>query len=254
MCTEMETNMGTLKNIDISQYNNIQPLSERVYVAIKSAILSGELSPGEQLLEVSVGKHFGVSRTPVRNALLRLEDEVFIEAIPRKGLVVRNIRAIDGYYIYDLAIALETRSTFLAANNRNKMQLDKIKHYCEKIEAIDVSENMHIADIEYRKLNLEFHVAIAEASDNHYLINSIKDVREKLLMFNTLQYNLDTESQFIRELTDNLVSHRNIYNAIVLQDGELASMLMEKHLSYSQKNFNQITNDYTNAQPSELET
>lgn len=225
--------MSNLNRVDLTTFQSAGPISERVYETVKAAILCGQLQIGEILTEVSVAEHFRVSRTPVRDALRKLEEDGFLETIPRKGLRVRDIRVQGGNEIYDVAIALESRAAALAARNRSQEQLDELHRIQEQMTAPE------IALYERSKLHHAYHVLIAQSSGNRYLCDLIRAVREKLLMLDTYQssvneyYRHSAEKDYVSAL-----SHTRILDAIEAQDGEVAELLMRRHLALAQQAFN----------------
>ena len=106
-----------------------QPLRDMVFDVLMNAIMQGQLSPGERLLEVQLADEMGVSRTPVREAIRRLELEGFVVMIPRKGAYVAGLSVDDVESVYEIRTALETLAVRLAAQRmeaEDYRQLDEL--------------------------------------------------------------------------------------------------------------------------------
>ena len=95
---------------------NYKPLGEVVFDHLREAILSGELKPGERLMEITLAEQLGVSRTPVREAIRKLQKEKFVEMVPRKGAYVANLTAKDIIDVLEIRIILEGFASELAAD------------------------------------------------------------------------------------------------------------------------------------------
>src|SRR5579859_2289210 len=90
------------------EHANVSNAADSVYTTLRAAIVAGRLDPGDSLIEWHVARQFGTSRTPVREALLRLEAEGLAFRVPRRGLVVRQISEHEIFEVYAVRISLET--------------------------------------------------------------------------------------------------------------------------------------------------
>src|SRR5690606_13091999 len=138
---------------------------DAIYDQLKSAILASELAPGQQLVETALATTYGVSRTPIRQALTRLEQDGLV-ARTHKGLVVRERSPDEILDIYDVRIGLEANAAATAALRRTRMDLVALQRFEDRMEAMDGSDSEAIAEV-----NRQFHRAIWEASHSEPLID-----------------------------------------------------------------------------------
>ena len=104
----------TIGGLDL---NSVKPIREIVYDHLRTAILRGVIKSGERIVEKEYAGRFGISRTPVREALRKLETEGFVQYVPRKGVVVKTFGSADIIEIYNIRIALETMAIVSAVEN-----------------------------------------------------------------------------------------------------------------------------------------
>ena len=133
--------------------------------------MNGTLLPGTQLKEVQLANRFGVSRTPVRDALSRLEDLGLAERVNR-GLEVRGLDPEQVIQVYDMRILLEVEASGQAAQNRNLNDILTLEALLERERSLEKP-----TDAELIQTNLEFHRAVWKASQNPVLI----DLLERLM-------------------------------------------------------------------------
>lgn len=220
--------MPILDELNLTPWEHIRPASEKVYQALKNNILSGAIPSGTYLTEVSVSTAFHLSRTPVREALRRLENEKLIQNMPRKGLLVQNIRKTDAIALYDLAMLLESYAAELAASNITTQQLELLQILANQ-EQIPQSGSEENVEEQRLKENYDFHTLIAYASGNSYLVEYILQIRDRMKLLHTA----DTSSS----APQNAPSHIRIYRAIQEGNGEIASILMKQHIHKAKEKF-----------------
>lgn len=196
--------------------NEYLPLRDVVFNTLRQAIITGEFAPGERLMEIALANRLGVSRTPVREAIRKLELEGLVVMIPRKGAEVAKITE------KDLRDVLEVRSSLeeLAAERMN----DEVKEKLEKAlkefeEAIESDDNAAIADSD-----VDFHDVIFEATGNARLIQIINNLREQMYRYR-LEYVKDTEYHTVL-----LNEHRELAKAMVEGRKEDARKIMKRHI------------------------
>lgn len=159
--------------------DNYLPLRELVFNTIKSAILSGKLSPGERLLENHIAETLGVSRTPVREALRMLKTENLVELIPRKGAQVLEMSKKDIKNVLEVRSALEALAVSLACVRMTNEEIERLKEQQKKfILACQTS------DYENMSLNDElFHDIIFAATQNDKLTQMFSNLRMQLYRY-----------------------------------------------------------------------
>ncbi|UTR10255.1 GntR family transcriptional regulator [Evansella sp. LMS18] len=195
------------------------------YEFIKKAIILGDYSPGERLTEQNLAKELQISRTPIREAIKRLESERLITPLKR-GVIVRKFSKEDIKQIYDLRALLEGYAAAEAASRRNKIHLKRMKVANEDFKEIILNKNDK--DIDQIKMimdvNSSFHKAVLDASQNEHLHFHITNVTVLPLMFRSFYWYNDRQIQHSYEL------HETIRKAILNQDHERARTAMLEHI------------------------
>lgn len=175
--------------------NNKKSLSNLVYKDLKEKILKNSLLPGDKLIEMDIAKELGVSRTPVREALKKLEEDGLVNNFPRKSYVVSKISMKEARNLYIVRKSLEPLAVQILAESG----LNKKTTYFEKIntrlrEAIDKNEEEN-----FQELIIEWNMALVSSLDNEVL-------REVMIMVNNRLYRF---SNFIFRNKDNYKRHYN---------------------------------------------
>ncbi|ONI40342.1 GntR family transcriptional regulator [Candidatus Epulonipiscium fishelsonii] len=203
--------------MEITEY---QPLRNIVFQTIRKAILEGELQPGERLMETQLAEKLGVSRTPIREAIRKLEIEGLIVITPRKGAQVAAFTQKEIAEILEVRGALEALAANLA---------------CERMKQGDFLKlELAIAEYEYAlqdkdislmiQKDIEFHDCIFASTQNEKLIHMFNNIREQVLRYRIT---------YLKNVTDGaqiLLEHRSILKALKLNQKELASQLSGKHI------------------------
>lgn len=200
--------------------DNYKPLRELVFESLREAIISGQLRPGERLMEIQLAEEMGVSRTPVREAIRKLELEGLVAMIPRKGAYVAGLSLKDIVDVFEIRGALEGLAAELAAERITDEELEELERYLVKIaEAIEKD------DLEKVVANdTDFHSLLYQASRNQRLSQIINNLREQIQRFRT------TSLSYPGRMKTALEEHRKIVEAISARDGELASKLAHEHI------------------------
>jgi DNA-binding GntR family transcriptional regulator len=192
-------------------------LSEKVYNALKNMILNDELKSGEKLNQEKLAKKLGVSRTPLLSAFSKLEKEVLVEIIPRRGAFVKKLNYKEFLDLYDIRTRLEPLGAYEAARQAtiNEIeQLSKVLSHFEKNILLDSLE--HISKIDY-----DFHMVIMKISNNDLLYKMISSFN--IIILSNLEGLLKDPRQSLEE-------HIKIFNAIKEHNAELAEKVMYAHL------------------------
>jgi DNA-binding GntR family transcriptional regulator len=200
--------------------DSYKPLRELVLEAIREAIINGTLKPRERLMEIQLAEELGVSRTPIREALRKLELEGFIVMVPRKGAYVADLTFKDIADVFEIRAALEGLAAGLAAERITDDELENMERLLvEKAEAI--AEN----DIE--KLvaaDTKFHDALYRGSRNQRLTTIISNLREQIQRFRTTSLSYPGRSR------RSLEEHRIIVEAIQSRDVQAARQAAQEHI------------------------
>ena len=213
-----------MKKFDDSLSGN--PLRKHVYKEIEKAILDGVFPPGYSLTEGKLSHELGVSRTPVREALMQLELEGLIELRPNRGALVIGITPGDIEDIYEIRSLLERRATEKAAAHINSEHIDRLR------EVVDLTE--------FYLERKDFDRVTAMDDRFHNLIYEMAGSR----MFERILADLHAYAQTMRERSikapgravSMLAEHRAILDALVQKDSEKAGQLMAEHIQRSAEN------------------
>ena len=201
-------------------YRKPTDLKNWAYETIKRKILNVEVSAGDQLRIESLAQQLGISRTPIREALLKLESEGLVRAASRVGFFVRGITKQDLHELFELREILESYAAEKAAVLVDEQDIDKLEAYQKRADkAISTGNRSAFMDME-----IEIHSLILKKAGNTRLmqmIESIKDLihRERFL---SLQSSENIEESF--------KEHQQIINALAEKDSKQAGRLMRSHI------------------------
>lgn len=207
--------------------SSVKPIRDIVYERLRKAILEGKIKPGERIIEKEYADKLNISRTPVREALRKLEIEGFVKHIPRKGVVVKGFSFKDIIEIYEIRKSLESLAVKHAIQNITDEEVEKLKTLVEKAEE---AEKMRKFEEVFEIAN-EFHQNILITSSMPRLKNMINTLQEYLERFRRVTMSKDS-----RRLSA-LKEHRDILNAIIDRDVQKAEELVHKHIESSKKVF-----------------
>ena len=160
-------------NFNVNEY---LPLRDVVFNTLRQAIITGEFAPGERLMEISLANRLGVSRTPVREAIRKLELEGFVVMIPRRGTYVADISIKDINEVYEIRTSLDVLAAGLAAERINDDEL-------ETLQRLLVEIGQHIEENNMDKIvevDIAFHDVLYQASRNERILNIINKMREQI--------------------------------------------------------------------------
>ena len=170
----MEAEKEKIKlTLDVS---SCKPLREIVFETIRNAIINGDLKPGQRIMEVQLAEQLGVSRTPVRESIRKLELEGLVKMVPRKGAYVTPMSIDDLRDMMEIRRALEALSAELAAKNATEEDVKKLEESNRGFEE-SALKNDEEGIINY---DIAFHEAIYRATGNERLIQMINSLREQM--------------------------------------------------------------------------
>src|SRR5438552_4030591 len=139
-------------------------LASNVYEELRNTIVTGLLRPGERLREVPLAQRFGVSRTPVHDALIRLEVEGLAEKAPGRGMVVTNMTARRLHELFQARLLLEPPTVGMAARAITKAELDQVAEIHEALRNLAVGWDDPAFDwARFGALSRQFHLAVLRA-------------------------------------------------------------------------------------------
>ena len=201
------------------------PLRDVVFNTLRQAILTGELKPGERLMEIHLANRLGVSRTPIREAIRKLELEGLVTMIPRRGAEVAQITEKSMSDVLEVRRAMDALCVELACERISDEELKELKAACDNFEhAVRSKDNKKIA-----KADVELHDIIVKATGNSRLVQLINNLSEQMYRYR-YEYIKDA-SQHNRLIEE----HRIIYESIVNKDKETASQAAKMHIDNQEK-------------------
>jgi len=192
--------------------------ADAVYRALRHGIVHGDLAPGERLRSDALATELNVSRTPVREALRKLEAEGLV-AHAGSRLVVRAFTEQDLTELFYVREALEGMAARLAAENATPAEIVTIRELLEDMDAVRQRKDVGV----FRRLTAEFHQLVCRASHNDRLLQLSQSLLDHVRQFRT--------STLYREgrLAEALNEHRKLLAAIEARDGESAERLAREH-------------------------
>lgn len=191
---------------------------ESIFLTLRGEILSGVHQPGTAIRETSLAERFGVSRTPVREALSRLQQERLLERVAR-GLQVPQVDPQQVIQIYDMRILLEEEAARQAAKSRQFPDLMRLEALLQRDRQLeDPDDHTRITT------NLEFHAALWNCAHNPVL----RDLLDRLSthLIHAPRSTLSTGNRW----TESLDEHEALINAIEQQDSDAAGKIARKHM------------------------
>ena len=214
--------------IDQQEYT---PLRDVVFNTLRQAIIKGDLKPGERLLEIQLADKLGVSRTPVREAIRKLELEGLVTMVPRRGTTVLGITKKHLKDVLEIRSALEELALELACRRITTEQYEELVRLEALLEEKQDSDNaFELSDIDEK-----FHEQIYQATNNPRLIQLLANLREQMYRFR-LEYMkakdkrprlIQEHQQIIKALKnkDSKAGRKAIYDHIVNQANAILSTL-----------------------------
>lgn len=201
--------------------------TETILTAIHALIESGALNPGDMIDEAALMAAHGVSRTPFREALLRLETQGLVTRLPRKGAAVFKPTLAEFLSILELHASLEGLAAGLAARRLSAGGRAALEAAIAACEA-HVRDKGEAAPQAYYRLNLTFHETVAVAAGNPFLLDEIKTQARKLLAYYRARYG------YAGVIAASAREHREIGARIMARDAEGAAEAMRRHVQFDQ--------------------
>lgn len=205
--------------------DNYLPLRDVVFITLREAILKGELEPGERLMEIALAQKLGVSRTPIREAIRKLELEGLVVMAPRKGAEVAEITLKDVKDVLEVRKNLEDLAVELACKKATEEDIEEMKRAHEEfIKTLSQKDLTVIAEAD-----VKFHDVIYKTTDNKRLIQILNNLREQMYRYR-LEYIKDEKKRMI--VTD---EHLQIIEAIKNKDVDSAKEYIQEHINNQEK-------------------
>ncbi len=211
-----------MKNLGTTHEN----LDHKIYKALKAMILGQKLTPGSKIYQEKLAEDLGVSRTPVVNALKKLEQERLITAVPRKGFYIRSFPPEEMVRIFELREVLEGLAARRASQNISEGQARKLQTFFQGLKISDRSEDVEIYGEEDRR----FHHFLVEIGGDEILSNILQTCN-----IITSSYLVAFRGGLVRPPRETLSEHRALIDAIARKDPEKAEQAARTHLRRSRE-------------------
>lgn len=206
---------------------------------LEELIVTGTLANGERLDEVRLAERFGVSRTPVREALQKLCTSGLVEQIPRRGVFVRHPGPAELVEMFEVMSELEASCGRLAARRITDAQLDALRASNERCrEALETGD----ADAYYRQ-NEEFHLLIYNAAGNSFLEDQTMRLHRRLKAFRRMQLHLRGR------LAQSMAEHEEVLDALAAGDAERAAETLRDHVAVQGEKFHHLLSSLRMREP-----
>jgi DNA-binding GntR family transcriptional regulator len=187
---------------------------------IREAIVDGRLEPGRRLKEEELARELGISRTPIREALLMLQAEGLVDAIPNRGAMVRVHTPEDLDDLYQLRALLEGFAARRAATRISDEQVGELRASCDRFAGIDPDRQLR----ELVRENMFFHSTILDIAGSARLASMVRRVIELPLVYKSyIWYSPDQQRISVHY-------HRQIVTALAARDAERAELIMKEHV------------------------
>lgn len=207
------------------QMNEFLPLRDVVFNTLRQAILTGDLKPGERLMEIHLANKLGVSRTPIREAIRKLELEGLVTMIPRRGAEVAQITEKSMSDVLEVRRAVDALCVELACERISDEALEALKEACGGFEeAVKSGDVKKIA-----QADVAFHDIIVKATGNQRLVQLVNTLSEQMYRY---------RFEYIKDVSQHgslVEEHRIIYESLLKKDKETASEAAKLHIDNQEK-------------------
>ena len=194
-------------------------LADQLFIHIKNMILSQELKCGEGIPEEKIAKLFGVSRTPIRETLRKLEKYGLVKINPHSQATVVEIAPEEAHYIGEVRSSIETLAATILAGKAEPKDIRNLKSIDKKCISAAKSGN----SAEAFEADGLFHLEIAKYSGNPYIYSILKNLDSKIQLIRIMNCSL-------KNMISDIKIHSQIIEAIANHDSKTASALMQKHI------------------------
>lgn len=206
---------------ELLEKNQFTPIRELIFQYLRDAIVSGQMEPEDHLFEEELAKKFNVSRTPIREAIRKLELEGLVQRSPRRGVIVRKFSLDDVKEIYDIRSILEGYAAKLAAENIEPHEMEKLRSIMEEMKK-NILNGDKTAEMENHK---DWLLTVYAASKNSRLEQLLTDYADYLQFFRTVSLQNPGRS------LETIKEHESMTRAIETGDGALAEKIAREHVA-----------------------
>ncbi|WP_020617816.1 GntR family transcriptional regulator [Paenibacillus daejeonensis] len=209
----------------------LSPIRDKVYEYLKQAIVQGIYKSGDRIVEREVAGQLNVSRTPIREALFRLESQGFVKTLPRRGVVVSKLSPEEIVEIFTILSATESLAMKLAAQRAEEPQRDKLRQIIAEIE--EALEHNVLRE-EHWRIHFKINAVVFEAARSPRLQAMIDSLSEYVQAFVHLAYELPGRLRKAME------EHRDLARAVMEGEADLAENLTKIHVENAKKAYLEV--------------
>jgi DNA-binding GntR family transcriptional regulator len=204
---------------------NLISIRERVYLYIKDLILDGEFKTGDRLVERELAERLNISRTPIREALFRLESQGFVKTVPRKGVIVADISEKEIIEVFTILSSLEVLAVKLAVQKLDDDTKGKFISCIKKVEECLQDQN----GTDFTELHSELNYLLYSSAKNTKLYEILSGLSDYIRAFAKKGYKKPGRAE------QSMEEHLKIMDAIINQESEMAEYLTKIHIENSKK-------------------
>ena len=200
--------------------NEFLPLRDVVFNTLRQAILTGELKPGERLMEIHLANKLGVSRTPIREAIRKLELEGLVTMIPRRGAEVAQITGKSLQDVLEVRRSLDALCAELACERISDAEIAALEAACKEFEEATYTRDARVI----AAADVALHDIIIKATNNNRLVQLVNNLAEQMYRYR-FEYIKDysMHGRLVEE-------HRGIFEAIRKKDKVTAAAAAVTHI------------------------
>lgn len=195
--------------------------ADSVHATLREAIVSGQLHVGDKLVEERIARQFGVSRTPVREAIMKLEAEHLVIRIPRRGLVVRSLSEEEVLQVYTVRTALDSLAARLAASEARPAERAELRWLNDSLREVTRQCDAFKA----AELSTRFHEALAQATHNDMLVHFVRQINDRVRRLGEVTLGPPERS------LASVAEHDRLLDALDARDPEAAEQIARAHSS-----------------------
>lgn len=204
---------------------NLISIRERVYLYIKDLILDGEFKTGDRLVERELAERLNISRTPIREALFRLESQGFVKTVPRKGVIVADISEKEIIEVFTILSSLEVLAVKLAVQKLDDETKSKFITCIQKVEECLQNKN----EVDFSDLHSELNYLLYSSAKNTKLYEILSGLSDYIRAFAKKGY------QKAGRAEQSMEEHLKIMEAIVNKESDMSEYLTKIHIENSKK-------------------
>ena len=211
---------------------NLISIRERAYLYLKDLILEGELKTGDRLVERELAEKLNISRTPIREALFRLESQGFVKTVPRKGVIVAEISEKEIIEVFTILSSLEVLAAKLAVEKLDEETINTYKEYIKKVEDSLQDEG----NTDFSALHTKLNHLIYSSAKNAKLYEMLSGLSDYIRAFAKIGHK--KKGRAIQSMKE----HLDIMKAIINRETEMTEYLTKIHIENSKKAYMEALN------------